>query len=284
MASAPSQPSDPPTSQFLRSTAMLVIWGGIDSTTDVDETALNAWWTNEHLAERLAIPGFLRTRRFYSLSPQHDQPQPQPQLAGSSQYLVCYEVSSLSTLTSPEYMTALNDPTPATQRYLPLLASMNRSACRILHSVSRAEFDACSGGGVAGTIAHIVFQPPSTAESRDRLRSWIVEVGWPNLVAFPAALAMHLLEHDDAASRAGSGTKSYDEVRFQGAEREDQSQDQGQRADQGRWMLLLEFAEPLGAPFGKAGALAATIVDKLEGLEAEEVECRLYSLICAMSE
>ncbi|KAL2423828.1 hypothetical protein ABEF94_008553 [Exophiala dermatitidis] len=53
---------------LLRGTASLIIWGSIKkktttTSTTVDEEALNAWWTNEHLPERLAIPGFLRTRR-----------------------------------------------------------------------------------------------------------------------------------------------------------------------------------------------------------------------------
>lgn len=244
---------------------MLVIWGSLDpSNTSVDENALNAWWTNEHLPERLAIPGFHRTRRYFARDPQ----------TGASQYLVCYEVSALSTLTSPEYMSALNNPTPGTKQYMPVLASMNRSGCNVLFSVVRDEFNGCSTGGGA-TIAHIVFYPPQSAEARSDLRKWIQSVGWPSLSAFPSSLALHLLEHDDESTKSGSSTKSYDEVRFQADD---------SKQGQPRWMMIIEFTEPMGAPFGKASALTGTIVDKLDEIEADEIDVRLYGLICAVSQ
>ncbi|KIV86708.1 hypothetical protein PV11_02306 [Exophiala sideris] len=272
MASTPTTLTTPSASpnanaSFLRGSAILIIWGGVDDST-TDEEALNAWWTNEHLPERLSIPGFHRTRRFYTLK------------NAQSQYLVVYEVESLETLTSPDYMEALNNPTPSTAKFMPLLASMNRSACRLLHSVARDEFTSGTQtkNGIGGTVAHIVFEPPSTAEAKEALQKWIVDVGWPSLAAFPSPLAMHLLEHDDAASKSGSSTKSYEDVRFQGAEGESESESQG------RWMLLIEFAEPFGAPFSRAFTLTDTIADKLDDQGATDIDVRLYSLICAASE
>ena len=250
-------------SKCLRGSAMLIIWGGVDDAS-VDEESLNDWWTNEHLPERLAIPGFLRTRRFYAAD----------EKMGSSQYLVWYEVASLDTLTSPAYMAALNDPTPRTKKFMPLLASMNRSACRVVLSAARPEFDKCSGGGLGVTMAHIVFQPPSSADARKRLQDWIGEKGWPGLVQHPSSLALHLIEHDDVASCSGSSTKSYDEVRFQSA----------RSAVEGRWIVLIEFAEPLGAPFSKHRLLTASFLSQLEALEASDVQARFYGLICAMNE
>jgi hypothetical protein len=49
-------------------------------------------------------------------------------------------------------------------------------------------------------------------------------------------------------------------------------------------MLLIEFAEPLGAPFAKASALTGTVVDKLDEMDAKEIDVRLYGLICTVSE
>ncbi|KAI1622050.1 hypothetical protein EDD37DRAFT_503725 [Exophiala viscosa] len=254
-------------SSFLRGSAILIIWGGIDNDSNIDEEALNAWWTNEHLPERLSIAGFHRTRRFYTLR------------NAQSQYLVIYEVESLETLTSPAYMDALNNPTPSTAKYMPLLASMNRSACRVLHSVARDDFTSGpqTHNGIGGTVAHIVFDPPSTAEAKEALQKWIINVGWPSLVAFPSPLALHLLEHDNAASKSGSSTKSYEEVRFQTTEADDKGESQG------RWMLLIEFAEPFGAPFSRAFTLTDTIADKLNEQDAMDIEVRLYSLVCAAS-
>jgi len=251
----------------LRGDAVLVIWGGVDPD-QTDEEELNAWWTNEHLPERLGIPGFERTRRFYSQGPASEE-----EAAATSRYLVSYEVASLDTLTSPAYMTALNSPTAGTKKFMPLLTSMNRSACRVLYSTGRPEFGP-SGGALGATIAHIVFEVSS--DNSDDVRKWIVEVGWPSLAEFPSSLALHLLEHDRDASSAGSSTKSYEDVAFKAAE--------GNADTSGsKWMLLVEFSESPLAPFGKAAGLAQTVVDKLEELQAADIECQLYGLICTAS-
>ncbi|KAK7902642.1 hypothetical protein LTR67_002288 [Exophiala xenobiotica] len=301
---------------FLHGTAMLVIWGSVDhpsttntdtntdtnTTTAVDETALNAWWTNEHLPERLAILGFHRTRRYYNYTQTTqttlDNTQAQTKLqtpvpsSPSSQYLVTYEVSSLSTLTSPAYMTALNNPTERTKRFMPVLASMNRSACRVLYSVAREEFSRTSTTtgddhsstrrtGIGAALAHIVFQPPSGTQ--DNLRKWIEEIGWPSLAAFPPPLAMHLLEHDDEATKSGSATKSYEDVTFQTNTNTHTKPGEGEgKGESGGGSKGAR--EPLGAPFGKASALTGTVVDKLNEMDAKEIDVRLYGLICALNE
>ncbi|EHY54980.1 hypothetical protein HRR83_005762 [Exophiala dermatitidis] len=283
---------------LLRGTASLIIWGSVDGTA-VDEEALNAWWTNEHLPERLAIPGFLRTRRYYAHS--HSESQSS---SSSSHYLVWYEVSSLETLTSSAYTSALDDPTPNTKHFMPLLASMNRSACRLVYSTTRPELLVNTGAG--GTLAHIVFQPPFSLVQRQELRSWIIDSAWSAVLApYHACLALHFFEHDEHATRAGSSTKSYQAVRFQ----EDQSQTRGASGrtitedntttstttpppppnstttstSGGRWMLMLEFAEPLGASFGKAQVITDSIVRHLQALHADNVHARLYGLICALA-
>lgn len=248
---------------FLRGTAVLIIWGTTDSSTD--ETALNAWWTNEHLPERLAIPGFQRTRRFYALD---DSKSP-----AQSQYLVLYEVSSLATLTSKPYMAALNNPTPGTRKFMPVLASMNRSACHVLHSAVRPEFSSCAGGGTAATMAHLVFEAPADA-NRTRLKNWLVETAWSELTSHASPLALHILEHDDAATRSGSSTKSYDEVRFE----------ESKGDSPGRWMVVIEFAEPFASPFGKYQELTQTLVEQLTKFDVGRVEARYFGLICMMNE
>lgn len=248
---------------FLRGAAMLIIWGGLDlGKTNEEEEELNDWWSNEHLPERLAINGFLRTRRFHAVKD------------GLSQYLVWYEVASLGVLTSSDYMVALNNPTPGTKKFMPILASMNRSACRVLYSVSRPQFGKCKEGGIAGTIAHVVLEPPQSSEARGRVLSWIEQNGWPNLVRCPSTLALHLIEHDDQASHSGSSTKSYDGVRFQG----------GSADSRGRWILLIEYAEPITAPFAKHRAASEALTQEIQGCGVVPGDMQFYSLICAASE
>ena len=60
---------------------------------DIDpahEGDLNRWYEEEHIRERLSIPGFLRARRFVALE-------------GGPKYLALYELASPDVLESEEY-------------------------------------------------------------------------------------------------------------------------------------------------------------------------------------
>lgn len=270
---------------LLRGSAILIIWGSQSNLSIPDERALNDWWTNEHLPERLAIPGFHRTRRYYystsdTNSDDANKESVQSSTSRRSHYLVIYEVSSLSTLTSEPYMQALNTPTPGTKKYLPFVAGLNRSACNVLLSVSRQEFSQCKVGGVGGTIAHVVFEAPSSPSNRDELVKWFGTGGWNIIVDFfPSVLALHLLEHDEEASRSGSATKSYEDVKFQQA---------ASSADEAgmRWMLLVEFSDAFDAPFAsykdKCKALAEGLVE--HGVDPSKVKEEIYGLSVVMEE
>ncbi len=239
----------------------MVIWGEVQDKS-INEEDLNEWWTYEHLPERLAIPGFRRARRYYSVE------------NGKSQYLVCYEVSSLDIFTSPAYMYALNNPTSGTQTYMPLMASMNRLVCRVAQSCSRPEFDECSGLGTGATLVFITFQPPASQNLRDELGDWIAETVWPSLSSRQSLLAINLLRYDSHASQSGSSTKSYEKVRFQAA---------ATGASPERWVILVELAESIAAPFAKHRVLTDSIVHQLKRF-AGESESQAFGLICALNE
>jgi hypothetical protein len=55
------------------------------------EEEFNRWYEEEHLDERIAIPGFLSARRFTALE-------------GSPKYLAIYDLESPDVLKSPEYL------------------------------------------------------------------------------------------------------------------------------------------------------------------------------------
>ena len=77
------------------------------------EEEFNAWYDTEHLAERLAIPGFRSAQRWVS---------------GRS-YLATYELDSLGVLHSPEYLTRFQNQSPWSRRCLGKLAVFKRWAC-----------------------------------------------------------------------------------------------------------------------------------------------------------
>jgi len=83
------------------------------------EEEFNAWYDTEHLAERLAIPGFLSARRW--------QRDCNP---GEGKYLATYELTSPSVLETPEYFAHVGDHfTPWSRRCLGRTTVFRRWAC-----------------------------------------------------------------------------------------------------------------------------------------------------------
>lgn len=264
--------ADASTSSLLGN-GMLVIWGDVDSN-NVDEEALNEWWTNEHLSERLSINGFRRARRYYS----GDDASPT-----ISKYLVCYEVSSLETLTSEEYLAKLDDPTPGTASNMPVIASLKRSACSVVYSVQRNEFAKCKSGPIGGTIAHIVLSFPELSQGKIKeLDDWIARTLAPAVLSsHHSVLSFHALRPNEAAGKAGSSSKSYEGVHFTPAS------SNGDRAQGGsKLILLIEFSYTKSTVMKKSRSpmLKASLVEYVKSLEAEFEENQLYELLCVANE
>ena len=89
-------------------TAALGIW------IDVDAKALddfNAWYREQHIPERLSVPGFLRGRRYEATG------------AGPA-YFTLYETTDAAVLSSEPYLARLNSPT-----FRPAILSVRTSPC-----------------------------------------------------------------------------------------------------------------------------------------------------------
>ncbi len=80
------------------------------------EDEFNAWYQEEHVLDRLAVPGFKSARRYQALDRPHA-------------YMAVYECASLGVLTSPAYRERLAHPTPRTRAIMPSFRNMLRSAC-----------------------------------------------------------------------------------------------------------------------------------------------------------
>ncbi|KAJ7434019.1 hypothetical protein B0H11DRAFT_2119495 [Mycena galericulata] len=253
------------TSSSLAGDGLLIIWGSI-SPTELDEPAFNDWWTNEHLPERLALPGFLRCRRF--LAPAPTSPTAAAAPDRESKYLVWYEVDDTGALVSPQYTEKLDNPTPRTARFMPLLATLQRCACRVRASQVRPEF-ALSGaraGLVGASMANVSFTPPPDKDAcLDGLALRLVE-----LFSHPAVLAFHVLEQDEETTRAGSQTKSYAGV-------SPSFQRSGLKC-----MVVVEFSESIVSPSGEREALKSMVVDWAAAAGSTDVEGNIYGLICAV--
>jgi hypothetical protein len=71
------------------------------------EEEFNAWYDDEHLAERLAIPGFRSAKRWVADVP-----------AGQGKYLGTYELDSPHVLNSEAYLQRFKNQTPWSKRCL----------------------------------------------------------------------------------------------------------------------------------------------------------------------
>jgi hypothetical protein len=69
------------------SQGLLLVMADIDPAIEHD---FNQWYEQEHLAERMAIPGFLRARRFKAIE-------------GSPKYLALYDLESPDVIKSADY-------------------------------------------------------------------------------------------------------------------------------------------------------------------------------------
>ncbi|KAJ7045293.1 hypothetical protein C8F04DRAFT_1026654 [Mycena alexandri] len=250
------------TSSSLAGAGLLIIWGSI-SPTEVDEPAFNDWWTNEHLPERLALPGFLRCRRFVD-------PATSSTAASQSKYLVWYEVDDPKALVSPQYMEKLNNPTPRTARFMPLLATLQRCACRVHASQVRPAFTLSGAHGdvVGASMVHVGFTPPPDKEAcLDGLAVRLTE-----LFAHAAVLAFHVVEQDEETTRAGSQTKSYAGV------------SQSFQRSGLKCMVLVEFSESIVSPSRQREALKSMVVASASAAGSTDVEGTIYGLICAVGQ
>ena len=82
------------------------------------EEEFNAWYDDEHLAERLAIPGFRSAKRWVADVP-----------PGQGKYLGTYELDSSAVLQSKEYLARFNNQTPWSRRCLSKMVAFRRWAC-----------------------------------------------------------------------------------------------------------------------------------------------------------
>ena len=90
---------------------MLMIWTNIPDDAEAD---FNRWYDREHVAERVAMPGFQFGRRYRAAV---DAPL---------RYLALYGTESVASLSSPGYLAALGQQSPWSQRVLARMTDTRR--------------------------------------------------------------------------------------------------------------------------------------------------------------
>jgi len=145
--------------------AAIAMWWDISPEMKVE---FEDWHSHEHLPERLAIAGFRRGSRWAAAD-------------GGPGFFVLYELDDHHTLSSPQYLERLNNPSPWSTQLMPHHRNMVRSLCRVIAS---------EGAGMARAVLTLRLSP--AAGTSDRMRDFLVEQG-RRIAARAGTTAAHLL-------------------------------------------------------------------------------------------
>lgn len=135
-----------------------------------------AWHDNEHVPERVGIPGFIRGRRYVAVE-------------GSPRFYMQYETVSPEVQVGQDYLNRLNNPTEWTRRALAYFENTTRS-------LTRKRFSQAKGDG-AELIAAGIDAPQ---EALSALRRALLTGVLPELFLDPGIQGVHWLETDRAGS------------------------------------------------------------------------------------
>ncbi|MEZ5657028.1 MAG: hypothetical protein R3E83_00375 [Burkholderiaceae bacterium] len=161
----------------LHGTAFIAIWHDL---APGFESEFERWHTEEHMPERLGVPGFLRGTRYMNW----DQA---PRVC-----FTLYELSHIEVFRSPGYLARLNAPTDWTHRVQPGMTNFLRGSCETLVSL---------GQGIGGAVAsaRITVDEAGSGDITAKLAAVAFKVN-----ALPGVTSTHLGRH--AARFAGLAT------------------------------------------------------------------------------
>lgn len=96
---------------------ILAVWNDCDRTREAD---YENWYRNEHLPERVGVPGFRFGRRYEAIG------------GTSPRFFTYYELDSPGILVSAPYLERSNNPTPWTRKIMgeQIFCNISRTACR----------------------------------------------------------------------------------------------------------------------------------------------------------
>jgi hypothetical protein len=175
--------------------AVVAIWNDI-----LPEARSNfiEWHNREHIPERVAIVGFRRGRRYFSD-------------LGAPEYFTLYEAEDETTLTAPEYLERLNNPTSWTRQATSAFRNTLRGICRVVFS------DGCGDGGFMLTLRF-----DAVPEQAGALERHLVTSVLPPLAEIEGVSGVHLCIADQSASHI------------------DTTERRNKQVDVPRWIVLIE--------------------------------------------
>jgi len=153
--------------------AVMVNWSDV---APAHRHAYYEWHSREHMVGRVAIPGFIRGRRYIAARASRD-------------FFVWYEVANVRVLTSKAYLDKANAPSDLTRRTTPFIKNASRALAAVRHT---------QGMGTGGCVLTLRFDVQPGAEAQ--LEQHIVTDALPPIVDIAEIAGAHLCVADVAAS------------------------------------------------------------------------------------
>jgi hypothetical protein len=150
------------------------IWNGI---ANEGRATFYDWHVREHMPERLAIPGFLRGRRFVAIDG-----------ATAPEFFTLYETETPAVLVSGAYLARLNAPTPWTREANKAFQDTSRALVSVVVSLGPGP------GGILATVRYAT--PAADAALTEALAARLL----PRLARLPQITGVHLCLTDGPAS------------------------------------------------------------------------------------
>src|SRR5262245_55727748 len=153
-----------------KGTGLMMVWADVPADR---EKEFNRWYNEEHLAERLGVPGFLSGARYEAVK-------------GGPKHLACYELESAAVLESPAYKHVQTHPTPWTRRCSPEVVGTTyiRNVYTMIHPRALAPEAARSGMARALQIGRM----DVPAEIDEEFNAWYDTIYVPNYEQVPGVI------------------------------------------------------------------------------------------------
>jgi len=153
-----------------RGSALLMVWCEVPADKEPD---FNRWYNEEHLAERMSVPGFLSAARYEAVK-------------GGPKHLAVYELENAAVMASAAYKQVSENPTPWTQRAGPqaVATTFIRNIYTLIHP--KALGDAAAQAGPAPALQLGRMGVP--AEVDREWNEWYSTIYVPNYETVPGVI------------------------------------------------------------------------------------------------
>jgi len=167
-----------------KGTGLLMVWTDVPADKEED---FNRWYNEEHLAERLSVPGFLSAARYEAVK-------------GGPKHLACYELENVEVLQSDAYKQRQSQPTAWTKRCSPEVIGTTfiRNVYTMIHPKAVTPAIAASGMAPALQLGRMDVPPEIDAE----FNTWYNTIYVPNYEKVPGVIR-------GRRYRAVTGTPTY---------------------------------------------------------------------------